>query len=107
MDYNQYDILANGIQHNFSMPIMEMSIKHIKVLLSDLSSSKFRIALHRSKGKIREDKVQTNTFLSTIYCKDLVEIDPFKEIEESQIRRKKMLMKDVPKLKMEKAYSKT
>ena len=107
MDYNQYDILVNGIQHNFSMPIMEMSIKHVKVLLSELSSPKFSIALHRAKGKIREDKIQVNTFLLPLLCKDLVEIDPFKEIEESQLRRKRMLLKDIPRLKMEKVYSKT
>lgn len=77
MNYNQYDILINEIQHHFTMPIMSMVIKTIKVILPEWSD-KFTLALSRAKGKVRQDKIETNSFISLVHTKGMIEINPFK-----------------------------
>lgn len=88
------------------MPIMEMCIKVIKVNLSEHWFPKCRINISRIKGKIKEDKIETNTVYNLFSSKELIEIDPFKEIEESELRRKKMLL-NIPRLKIDKIFAKT
>lgn len=60
------------------MPIMQMSIKMIKVILSEEVFPKSTITITRMKGKIRQDKISSNNFFNSIDSKDIIEIDPFK-----------------------------
>ena len=93
MDYVEYDVMVEEIQHHFAMPVMTVEIRFIKLVIPESWSPQVAVELSRGKGKLRRANIVTDLVGLEVCEKEVVTVNPFKDIDEAEIRRKRMLMK--------------